>query len=112
MASSAHPAVSRKVNRAETVLTVWAALVFAILWIGFAVALIWNQGKLDDLWQWLRDLPPALELVLWVLFLPIAVGLWVWQSTWAQIVRLAALAGIVAWTVAAVWNVVKLLQQR
>lgn len=30
---------------------------FAVLWIGFAVALVWSQGSLDAARAWLRGLP-------------------------------------------------------
>jgi len=54
------------------------------------------------LWNWVRALPSVAEIIVWVLFLPIMVGLWIWESSWPALVRLVGFAGIVAWTLLAV----------
>ncbi len=90
------------------VLSTYAIVIFAILWIGFFVALIVNREWLEMLWNWVRALPTLAEVVVWLLFLPITVGLWIWESSWAPIVRLLAFAGMVVWTYLAVssfWRV-------
>jgi hypothetical protein len=84
------------------VLGTYAIIIFAILWIGFAVALVVNREWLDLLWNWVRALPLVAEIVVWVLFLPIMVGLWIWESSWPALVRLLATAGLVVWTLFAV----------
>ena len=71
--------------------------VFAIVWIAFAVALIWSQGSLDQAWEWTGSLPIILQAVIWVLFLPVMVGLWVWETSWPLVVRLALVIGIAGW---------------
>ena len=83
------------------VLSTYAIVILAILWIGFAVALGVNREWLDLLWNWLRALPTVVEIIVWVLFLPITVLLWVWESSWSTLVRLLAYAGIVGWTLMA-----------
>lgn len=89
------------------VLSTYAIVIFAMLWVGFAIALVVNPGWLDSLWNWVRTLPSVAEIILWVLFLPIMVGLWIWESSWSVLVRLVAFAGIVAWTLAAVSSFVR-----
>ena len=84
------------------VLSTYAIVVFAVLWVGFAAALVVNRAWLDLLWNWARALPPAAEVILWLLFLPILVGLWIWESSWPTLVQLAAFAGIILWTFLAV----------
>ena len=84
------------------VLSAYAVLTFAILWVGFAIALIVNPEWLDLLWNWVRALPSVAEIIVWVLFLPIMTGLWIWESSWPALVRLLAFAGIVVWTLFAV----------
>ena len=84
------------------VLSTYAIVIFAMLWIGFAIALVVNPGWLDLLWNWLQVLPTVVEIIVWVLFLPIMVGLWIWESSWPDLVRLLAFAGIVGWTLLAV----------
>ena len=84
------------------VLSTYAIVIFAILWVGFAIALVVNREWLDLLWNWVRALPSVAEIIVWVLFLPIMVGLWIWESSWPALVRLLAFAGIVVWTLLAV----------
>ena len=79
-------------------LSTYAVLIFAILWVGFAIALIMNREWLDLLWNWVRALPTMAEVLIWLLFLPIMVGLWIWESSWSTLVQLLGLAGIVVWT--------------
>jgi hypothetical protein len=71
--------------------------IFAVLWVAFGVALVWSQGSLDQAWQSIRDLPLPLQLVVWVLFLPVMVGLWIWETSWPLIVRLVLVLGIAGW---------------
>jgi hypothetical protein len=71
--------------------------IFAVIWIAFAAGLIWGQGTVDQAWQAIRDLPLIVQGVVWVLFLPVMVGLWVWETTWPLIVRLVLIFGIAGW---------------
>ena len=83
-------------------LSTYAIVIFTVLWVGFAVALVVNPEWLDLLWNWVRALPTVAEIIVWVTFLPIMVGLWIWESSWPALVRLLAFAGIVIWTLLAV----------
>ena len=84
------------------VLSTYAIVIFAILWVGFAIALVVNREWLDLLWNWVRALPSVAEIIVWVLFLPIMVGLWIWEPSWPALRHLLAFAGIVVWTLLAV----------
>jgi hypothetical protein len=84
------------------VLSTYANVIFAMLWVGFAIALVVNREWLDLLWNRVQALPSVVEIIVWVLFLPIMVGLWIWESSWPDLVRLLAFAGIVVWTLLAV----------
>ena len=84
------------------VLSTYAIVIFTMLWVGFAIALVVNREWLDLLWNWMKALPSVAEIILWVLFLPIMVGLWIWESSWPDLVHLLAFAGIVVWTLLAV----------
>ena len=86
------------------VLSTYAIVIFAILWVGFAIALAVNREWLDLLWNWVLALPSVAQIIVWVLFLPITVGLWIWESSWPALVRLPAFAGIVVWTLLAVFS--------
>ena len=62
--------------------------VFLLLWIVFAVCLIFSQETLDSVWHWLGALPLVAQVILWVLFLPLVVGLWIWHADWPLWLRL------------------------
>ena len=88
-------------------LTIYANVIFVVLWVGFAIALIMNREWLDVLWNWAQALPLFPKIIVWALFLPILVGLWIWESSWPVLGRLAGLAGIVGWTLLAVYSLYK-----
>lgn len=68
-----------------------------MIWIAFGVALIWSQGSLDGAWQYIRSLPLLVQGIVWVLFLPVMLGLWIWETTWPVILRLILVVGIAGW---------------
>lgn len=86
------------------VLSTYAIVIFAMLWVGFAAALVVNSAWLDLLWNSVRALPSLVEIIIWVLFLPIIVGLWAWGSSWTALVQLLVFAGIVVWTILAAYS--------
>ena len=88
-------------------LNFYAIAIFVVLWVGFAIALVVNREWLDILWHFVRELPLVAEIIVWVLFLPITVGLWIWESSWPVLVRLLGAGGIVAWTLLAVSSFVR-----
>ena len=71
--------------------------VFAVIWIAVAIGLVWSQGTVDQAWQAIRSLPLVLQLLVWVLFLPVMVGLWFWEASWPLVVRLVLVIGVAAW---------------
>jgi hypothetical protein len=71
--------------------------IFAILWMAFGAALIWSQGGLDAAWQWVRSLPLIIQGIAWLLFLPVMIGLWAWETTWPLIWRLVIIGGVAGW---------------
>ncbi len=72
-------------------------VVFAVIWVAFAAGLLWSQGSVDQAWQTLGDLPLLLQAVVWVLFLPVMIGLWAWESAWPLLIRLTIVGGLAAW---------------
>jgi hypothetical protein len=67
------------------------------MWIAFGVALIWSQGSIDAAWHWTRDLPLVGQGLIWLLFLPVMVGMWIWETTWPLALRLLLVIGIGGW---------------
>ena len=88
-------------------LSACALLIFVILWVGFTTALIANREWLELIWHWVQGLPLILEIVVWVIFLPIMVSLWIWESTWPNLLRLIGFAGIGVWTLLAVYSFIR-----
>jgi hypothetical protein len=76
-----------------------ALVIFALLWAAFGAAIIWSQGSLDAAWAWLRELPLLVQGLVWLLFLPVTVGLWIWESGWPMLVRLVLVAGLAGWSI-------------
>jgi hypothetical protein len=37
------------------------------------------------------------QIPVWILFLPVMVGLWIWESGWPLIVRVGLIVGIAGW---------------
>ena len=71
--------------------------IFAVIWVAFAAGLIWSQGSIDQAWQAIRALPLLVQLVVWVLFLPVMIGLWIWETTWPLVLRLVLVLGVAGW---------------
>ncbi len=89
------------------IMTIYANLIFVVLWVGFVIALVVNREWLDEIWNWAQALPLVPMIIVWVLFLPIMVGLWIWESSWPTLGRLVGFAGIVIWTLLAIYSLFK-----
>ena len=72
-------------------------VIFAALWLAFGVGIIWSQGSVDAAWQWVRDLPLVLQLLVWLLFLPVMAGLWIWETSWPYLLRVLLVVGLAGW---------------
>jgi len=72
-------------------------VVFGALWLAIGIGLIVSQGSVDAAWQTIRDLPLVVQAGVWVLFLPVMAGLWVWETSWPVVVRLTLLIGVAGW---------------
>jgi hypothetical protein len=73
-----------------------AFALLTLLWLAFGVALLFDRWLLDQAWQRFRSWPLLVQLVVGLLTLPVAAGLWVWESTWPAWLRLALVIGL-AW---------------
>ena len=91
-------------------LSSYAVLILAILWVGLAIALLVNPAWLDQLWTWVQNLPQVLQILAWVFISPLMAALWIWDSSWAMLPRLLAFAGLGGWTALAVSSFLKALR--
>ncbi|MCI0582272.1 MAG: hypothetical protein L0227_05140 [Chloroflexi bacterium] len=78
----------------EQLFNVFVFVLFLVLWGLFAYALVANQGSLDTIWEWSRSQHILVQIVIWLLVLPLAIGLWIWESGWPLIVRLTLVISI------------------
>jgi hypothetical protein len=85
-------------------MNIYASLIFVALWTVFVSALVVNPAWLDVFWDWVQALPFIVKIIVWILFLPIMVTLWIWESDWTTLARLLGFGGIVAWTLLALSN--------
>lgn len=75
-----------------------AFLTFAGLWAAFGVGLVWSQGSVTAAWESVRGLPLLVQVLVWLLFLPMMAGLWVWETTWPVVLRLLVVTGLAGWS--------------
>jgi hypothetical protein len=78
----------------DNLISLAAFAIFAILWVAFAVAVVASQGSLDATWEWIRGLPIIIQAVVWLLFLPVVAGLWIWETGWPLAARLVLVGGL------------------
>lgn len=70
-------------------------LAFAALWLGFFVALVLDPARLDTAWATITAQSLPVQLVAWLLFLPLMAGLWILDTDWPlglQVVVVIAIA--------------------
>ncbi len=80
---------------------IWVA--FTVLWVALGVLLLVSPETVSLLWARVAELPIWAEVLVWLAFLPIAVAVAVWETSWALWIRLAVLAGCVVWTTYGLW---------
>lgn len=55
----------------------------SLLWLAFAGLWIFTSETLGHIFNWIQGIPLALEIVVWVVFLPWVGSLWIWHSSWS-----------------------------
>ena len=76
------------------VINIFAFSVLTLLWIAFGAALLFNRELLDAVWQSVRSWPLVIQIVVGLLVLPVALGLWIWQTSWPIWLRLILVVGL------------------
>ncbi|HXI46063.1 MAG TPA: hypothetical protein VNH13_07165, partial [Candidatus Acidoferrales bacterium] len=61
--------------------------------------IVFSQGSVDQAWEWIRSLPLLVQAVVWLLFLPVTAGMWVWESAWPLIVRVVLVVGLAGFNI-------------
>ena len=79
-------------------------LAFAVvvaMWLASGIALAADPGGLDDVWGTIQGLWPPLRVAVWLFFPPWMLAFWAWRADWSLWLRLAAVIGLAAVTLAA-----------
>ncbi|MGZ4386138.1 MAG: hypothetical protein ACXVRZ_13270 [Gaiellaceae bacterium] len=79
---------------ATAVFNVVVFALFAVLWLSFAAALVSSPSMLDSAWSSLRQRHMLVQALAWLLFLPLAAALYVWERGWRAPLRLVIIAAI------------------
>lgn len=72
--------------------------VFALLWFVVIVSIVLNPAAVDDVWRQIGALPIIVQLVAWLLFLPVMAGLWIWETDWPDVVSIVLILAVAAST--------------
>ena len=81
---------------ATGVFNVLVFVVFGVLWLCFAAALVFAPADIDAFWRAFRRRSVVVQVVGWLLFLPLTAALFVWQRRWQAGVRLVVVVAIAA----------------
>ena len=69
------------------------------MWSAFFTLMLVSPDTLHDIWDWLTGLPLLAEIAMWILLLPWALALAVWESSLRDGLTLLILAFLAAaWT--------------
>jgi hypothetical protein len=71
-------------------------LAFAALWLGFFIALVVDPSALEGAWSAITSMPLPVQLVAWLLFLPLIAGLWVMETDWPLVIQAGLVIAIAA----------------
>jgi hypothetical protein len=82
------------VTGATTVFNVVVFVLFAGLWLVLATALVIRPGAATAVWHELRGRSMVLQLIVWVLFLPLSAALWLWSRPWPTVLRATLIAAV------------------
>ena len=80
----------------DRIINIFAFTVLTLLWLGFGTALLFNRDLLDVVWQSFRNWPLIAQVLVGLLVLPVAVGLWIWETSWPLLLRIVLVLGL-AW---------------
>jgi hypothetical protein len=82
------------VTGATTVFNVVVFVLFAGLWLVLATALVIRPGVATAVWHELRGRSMIVQLIVWVLFLPVTAALWLWSRPWPTALRATLIAAL------------------
>jgi hypothetical protein len=82
------------VTGATTLFNVVVFVLFAGLWLVLAMALLTRPDAATAVWHELRGRSMIVQLIVWVLFLPLSAALWLWSRPWPTVLRATLIAAV------------------
>ncbi|PKQ15250.1 MAG: hypothetical protein CVT67_10095 [Actinobacteria bacterium HGW-Actinobacteria-7] len=79
----------------------WSISMFVLSLVitgAFGYLFVTDPGRLNEVWAWTRSLPLIVQGLIWLLFLPWMIALWIWTLPWAMPIRLVLVLGTLAFT--------------
>lgn len=96
-AATSQSAATQSAKAASTLMV--SGIMFGIstlVTLAFAYFLIADPSRLTEAWTLIRSLPLAVQVVMWLIFLPWMVALWVWGMPLSLAVRAAVVVVVLA----------------
>ncbi len=87
------------ITGATVVFNVLVFAMFTVLWIALLATLAFSPESLDDVWHETHHLPLVIRGAVWLLFLPLMIGLWIWERTWSLPIRLVLIIALGVWNI-------------
>ena len=72
-------------------------LVYGVIWAALAVGLLLGETTVTEAWTVIGSQNLVVQAVLWLLFLPVMAGLWIWHTDWPMLVRAVLVIGLAGW---------------
>lgn len=96
----------------DTFLPLLASVVFVVLWLYVAIAILTDSPLPADTWAWLQGLDVVAAVAAWLALLPIGVFLWAWDSGLEPLFFGLVLVALGVWTALAWSSSVRALARR
>lgn len=74
-------------------------LVYGFVWAAVGAGLLLSQTTVTEAWTVIGSQNLVVQAMLWLLFLPVMAGLWVWHTDWPVLVRALLVVGLAGWNV-------------
>ena len=104
--------MSRLGRTLDVTLPILASIVFVVVWIYVALAVLTDSTLPADTWTWLSGLELVPAVVAWIALLPLAVFLWAWQADLEPIWFGLIMVALAGWTFLAWSGSVRALARR
>ncbi len=93
-----HPAMRTTVRSAWLIVVIVGWAIVGYLALGTA-------GGLDAAWTWVSDQSLFMQIAMWLFLLPWMGALWIWQTSLAEWLRIALIAGLAVLSIGlAIWE--------